>query len=250
MIALFSELDRQAPSVARAVVRANDDPDQRGRIRVEYPWFFAESAQTPSEWARICFPYASSGSGAWMLPEIGDEVLVLFENGDLEHPIVLGTLYSEKNKPPKSGRTGDLNDNNKNDLKFIRTRAGHLLCFDDSDGDGGIVLKDKDNRRFEIKSKGKKIEIADAAENRITIEESTITVRHKSGDEIKLKGGEVVIQSSGKISLGEGASHPLIFGDLFQQIFNAHTHPIPTGSSGPPATPMTPAMLSQKTKTV
>ncbi len=221
------------PVIARAIVRANNDPDKLGRIRVEYPWFGSETANLPSEWARVCFPYASSESGSWMIPEINDEVIVMFENGNLDTPIVLGTLYSGKNRPPKSGRGGDLNDDNKNNLKFFRTRTGHTLCFDDSDSNAGIVLKDRDNRRIEIFTKEKKIEISDPGGSRITLDESGIT-----------------IQNAQKINLGEGASHALIHGDTFQQLFNAHTHPIPSGNTGPTSQPMTPAMLSIKVKSV
>lgn len=250
MKALLETASGNAPILARAIVRENNDPDKLGRVKVEYPWFHGDSAQLPSEWARICFPYASANQGAWILPEIGDEVLVLFENGNMDHPIVTGALYSKKNPPPQSGRAGDYNGDNKNNLKFIRTKAGHTLCFDDSADNEGIVLRDGDNRRFEIKSKEKRLEIADAAQNRITIEESSITIHHKSGDEIELKGGTITIKSSGKIELGEGAANSLVFGETFMTFFNSHAHMVPPGVlSGPPSPPMTPDMLSQKVKT-
>ncbi len=213
MFQALSQATSSSCGMARAIVRANNDPEKRGRLKVEYPWFSGESAQLPSEWARICLPYASANSGTWLIPEIGDEVVVMFENGNLDSPIILGALYSGKNSPPASGKAGDFNSDNKNNLKFIRTRSGHQICFDDS-GQGGISIQDA------------------------------------FGNSIVLKNGEVVIQSASKISIGEGASHALVLGDLFQQLFNTHTHPIPTGSSGPPSAPMQPTMLSQKVKTV
>ena len=222
-----------APHFARATVRANDDPKKRGRIRVEYHWMGAQSAELPSEWARVCFPYASKDSGAWFIPEVGDEVLVAFENGNLDYPIILGTLFNGKNTPPQTGRTGDYNADGANALKFIRTRAGHLLCFDDADSGGGVLVQDKDGRKIEIKSGGKEIEIADTSGNKVVLTESGIT-----------------IQSAKQINLGEGAAHALVHGDTFQQLFNAHTHPTSSGSTGPPVTPLLPTMLSQKVKTV
>lgn len=197
---------------ARAVVRSNNDPEKLGRVKVEYPWFHGNDNKTPSEWARVCTPYASSENGFWFLPDVGNEVLVFFENNDLDNPIIMGALYNDKHAPPASGVGNDYNVDNENNLKYIKTRSGHMICFDDSSS-------------------------------------GAIHIKHSGGSKIILKGNEVTIHTSGKINLGEEAMHPLIFGDLFQQIFNAHTHSIPTGSSGPPATPMTPDMLSQKVKT-
>ena len=75
MMAFGGALGHAGLALARAVVRANEDPDKLGRIRVEYPAFHGDSASTPSEWARLCVPYASDGHGSWFLPEVGDEVL-------------------------------------------------------------------------------------------------------------------------------------------------------------------------------
>lgn len=260
---------RFAPGLARAIVRANDDPDSLGRVRVEYPAFHGESGQTPSEWARLCLPYASAEHGFWSLPEVGDEVLVVFENGNLDQPIILGSLYSKKNKPPGAGRPGDKNADKKNTVTFVKTRTGHVLCFDDTDGKGMVVVKDRDGRKVELDGEkktltvsdgaghqlvldgqGKKVTLSDAGGNQVLLEDSAVTIKQKSGDTIKLKGGEVVIESSAKISLGEGAAHALIHGDTFMQLFNAHTHMVGPAGSTPPLSPMTPAMMSMKVKTV
>lgn len=236
---------RFAPGLTRAIVRANEDPDKLGRVKVEYPAFHGASGSTPSEWARICQPYASSGHGGWFLPEVGDEVLVVFENGNLDSPIVLGTMYSGNKKPPQSGRPGD----GKSEVRFLKTKSGHLLCFDDS-GEGKVLLQDKDGRKFEIDSSKQSLTIADTSGNEVKIEPSSISVKHKSGDEVKLKGGEVVIQSAGKITLGEGASQSLVLGETFMSLFNGHTHVVGPSMSTPPVTPMMPTMLSKKVKTV
>jgi uncharacterized protein involved in type VI secretion and phage assembly len=234
-----------APGLARAIVRANEDPDKLGRIKVEYPAFHGESAKTPSEWARLCVPYASSGHGGWFLPEVGDEVLVVFENGNLDHPIVLGALYGAARKPPTSGRPGD----GKSEVRFLKTKSGHLLCFDDG-SEGKVTLQDKDGRKFEIDSSKQEMTIADTGGNVVKIEPAKISIQHKSGDKVELKGGEVVVHATGKISLGEGAAHPVVFGDALMQLFNTHTHVAPLGPTSPPIVPMTPSQYSAKVKTV
>jgi len=138
----------------RALVTDNKDPDKLARVKVIYPHFSGDAAQLPSEWARVCQPYASKGNGVWFLPEVGDEVLVVFQGENLEHPIVLGTFYSSKNSPPKSGRSGDLNDDGKNNLKFLKSKAGNLLVFDDSPGKEGVALKDSEGAQLKFE-KGK-----------------------------------------------------------------------------------------------
>lgn len=244
----ISSLNARSPSIARAIVRSNQDPSKMGRVRVEYPWFAGDSSRKPSEWARVCLPYASGGHGAWFLPEVGDECLVFFENGSLDSPIVVGSLYNGKNAPPASDRPGSLNDDNKNSLRYIKTRSGHTLCFDDADK-GAVILKDRENRRVEISTGDKKVIVSDDKGNRLEIEQNKVTVKHHGGSHVTLENDKVVIHGSSKIELGEGAAHAVIKGDLFQQIFNAHTHSTSVGPTSPPQTPMTPDMLSQRVKT-
>src|SRR5688572_16457693 len=78
----------------RAIVKENNDPDKKGRVRVAYPWFEGDSSEHLSDWAEVCSPYASSQAGFSFIPEKGDEVLVYLEGGQLDRPLVMGTLYS------------------------------------------------------------------------------------------------------------------------------------------------------------
>ncbi len=236
------------PPLARAVIRENKDPEKKGRVRVAYPWLHGDSADVLSDWARVCTSYASTESGMWFLPEVGDEVLVYFENGNIDFPIVMGSLFNPKNAPPASGRTGDFNTDDKNNLKFIKTRSGHTLCFDDSDDQGGISLHDKEKRTIEIRSSDKKISLRDEKSNEIEICGEAITLKHNGGSTVRIEGSSITIEAK-EIKLGQGAAQALIKGDVFQQLFNAHSHPTSWGPSGPPSTPMTPDMLSQTGKT-
>lgn len=266
MNSLLNNMNGSVPLLARAVVRAVDDPDMQGRIKVEYPWYNGASGQMPSEWARLCLPYASKEAGMWMIPEVGDEVIVFFENGNIDSPIVMGSLFSSRNQPPTSGKAGDKNSDGKNNLRFIKTKSGHMLCFDDSN-EGGITLQDRDNRKLEISSKDKKLTLTDEQSNSIVIENSGITVKTKGGSQIEVQDSGITIKSKGggevsvkdatisinaasKIELGQGAAMSLIKGETFQALFNSHVHMTAWGPSSPPMVPMTPAMLSMKVKTV
>lgn len=77
----------------------NSDPF--GRVRVRFPWDQRPEDGTPSsKWVRVCQPWAGPGFGAMYVPRVGHEVLVAFERGDPDRPIVVGRLYNAQNPPP------------------------------------------------------------------------------------------------------------------------------------------------------
>lgn len=247
----------------RAVVCSNQDPQNQGRVQVRYLQFEGESEDKPSEWASLCQPYASSGSGMFFLPEKNDEVLVYLEGGDLEHPTVLGTLYTGNNKPPVTDKGSHGNSDGKNNLKFIRTRSGHILSFDDSSESNGILIQDSKGSKFHLNAQQESLEITDKNSNRISMEGDKVIVENSKGARITISGEKIEVESksitlsaekvsvekANSIELGSGASEALIKGQSFMQLFNAHTHMCAPGASSPPTSPMTPAMLSQKVKT-
>lgn len=155
------------------IVTNNQDTEKLGRVKVKFPWLH-DSVE--SWWARIAYPMAGKERGYWWIPEVEDEVLVGFEHGDVRFPYVVGGLHNGVDKPPKghdvtstfggteydyggystSGR--DFNEDGKNDLRFIRSRSGHLLIFDDKDGKEKITLTDKTgSHRIEIFTDKKKV---------------------------------------------------------------------------------------------
>jgi phage baseplate assembly protein gpV len=68
------------------------------------------------------------------IPEVEDEVLVGFVHGDINHAVVLGSLYNGVDTPPYANEDGD------NNLRVFQSRAGHRLTFDDKKGDERIEL--------------------------------------------------------------------------------------------------------------
>ena len=77
--------------VVVGVVTNNQDPDGLGRVKVKFPWL---SDADESSWARIAAPMAGKERGLYFLPEVDDEVLVIFEHGDLRFPFVPGALWN------------------------------------------------------------------------------------------------------------------------------------------------------------
>jgi phage protein D len=103
-------------------VSNNNDPDGMGRVRVKFPTL---SDKDESAWARLVGGGLGKERGLMMMPEIGDEVLVGFEHGDLRRPYVLGSLWNGTAKPPS---TEFLNGENVVEW-MLKTQGGMVLAF-------------------------------------------------------------------------------------------------------------------------
>jgi phage baseplate assembly protein gpV len=121
------------------LVTDNNDPEGQGRLKVRFPWV---GDDVTSHWCRIAQPYAGSGRGSFWLPEVGDEVAVVFDRGDMDHPYVLGGLWNGQDAVPPPG-----NADGQNDYKIWRTRQGHQLEFKDTDGAQRVTLTDGPGER-------------------------------------------------------------------------------------------------------
>ncbi|MFL6414181.1 MAG: phage baseplate assembly protein V [Bryobacteraceae bacterium] len=120
--------------VGVGIVTNNQDPDGMHRVKVKLPWL---SDDQESWWARVTTPMAGNGRGMYFLPEVDDEVLIAFEHGDVRFPYVVGSLWNGKDKAPAS------NDGGKNNTREIKSRSGHLVRLNDTDGSESVEIIDK-----------------------------------------------------------------------------------------------------------
>ena len=72
--------------------------DQYGRVRVQFPWD-RDSGQAGT-WVRVAQVWAGNGWGAMFWPRVGHEVVVIFEGGDPDRPLIVGSVYNSKNMLP------------------------------------------------------------------------------------------------------------------------------------------------------
>src|SRR5690242_18368855 len=100
--------------VIPGLVQNLDDPQGMGRIQVHFPRMPGENR---SFWASVAAPMAGKDRGFFFQPETNDEVLVAFEEGDPQHPYVVGFLWNGADLPPES------NPQNR----VIKTPGGHTL---------------------------------------------------------------------------------------------------------------------------
>ncbi len=119
----------------RAFITHNADPLKMNRVRVRYPWqgktekdedLKASEDSTP--WIRIALPMASDGSGFNFLPQIGDEAIINYENGNIEKPYVEGMLYTRAAKEDESTVPYA---HKKDKARVISSVNGHSIIFSD-----------------------------------------------------------------------------------------------------------------------
>jgi len=83
-----------------AEVVSVSDPDRRGRVQVRLFAFDGVPDHDAPLWARVAAPFAGRDRGAFLIPDVGDEVLVAFVQGDPRHPVVVGSLWNGRDAPP------------------------------------------------------------------------------------------------------------------------------------------------------
>ena len=132
------------------------DPQGQGRVKLKFPWL---SDDQESNWARLAMPMAGKDRGLFLLPEVGDEVLVMFEQGDVNHPYVIGAVWNGSDTPPLSASQA-VNGSGEVVQRIFKTRAGHTVIFDNSDDSPGIQIIDKTgNNKIIINSKDNKLTV-------------------------------------------------------------------------------------------
>lgn len=218
-----------------AKVVDNVDPEDRYRVRVSFPWLADQYSQgttsdgsdalVQSYWARITTMMTGSDIGSFWLPEIDDEVMVEFEEGDFSRPIIVGGLWNGvKSSPRKLTYSPDQIEvdipNNaqggKNDFRFIRSRMGHTIAFIDKEGEGGVSLRsnksaelyidDKDGEeRIRLYDKDQKqwLEI-DTVNKIITLETDTGDILIKAKEKIRLECKNLEVEVEENITVNAG----------------------------------------------
>ncbi len=162
-----------------------DDPDKLGRIRVQLQWFETDT----KFWVRYLSPNAGDKHGWYSRPELNDEVLVVFEQGNPDRPIAIGSLYNGQSKPT-------FDDTKDNNLKGFLTKTGHKIEFSDKSGDEKITIVTKDEVcTIVLDAKNKSISIT--ADGDVALNGDNVTIEAKQ--KLTLKSG-----TDGELKAGAG----------------------------------------------
>lgn len=177
------------PGVAAGTVREIDDA--LGRVRVNLPWL---SDDNQTYWARIATLMAGDGRGSWFMPEVGDEVLVAFEMGKIDHPYVIGFLWSEKDKPPVKDDAIDPS------VRRLRTVKNHRIDFDDRDGKERVLVQSQSEHALELSDAEKFVELRSNGKRLIRLDDQSPKIEiHTAGTpkiDLDEQGSKITIETA------------------------------------------------------
>ena len=157
------------------------------------------ATNTFSPWLRVLTPHSGLDKGMHFIPEIGDDVIVGFEVGNAERPYVMGSFYTGINKPEEW-------QTDANNVKAIRTRSGHTIELNDTEGEEKINIYDNEGSIITFDTQAKSLtinatETIDIAAKNINISaEENITIGAQGNIEIA-SDGDTAMQAEGAIDI-------------------------------------------------
>ncbi len=236
----------------RGFVVDNNDPEQRGRVVVSVPSVLGEE---PTGWALPCSPFGgATNQGLFMVPEVGSQIWVEFEEGNVDHPIWTGVFWQQAGDPPEEAAVTPPT------TRVLRTPSGHVLQFDDASGaesirlhhpteaellvdaSGTVSLTDAHGSRLVLDADTNEITLSDSNGNKLTMNASGTEVNDSNGNSIQMaaagitvKGQQIVIDGT-QVAVGGQGGEPLIKGTSFLGMFMTHMHTCtaPGSPSSPP----------------
>lgn len=203
---LFGELldglrqEDRVPGVITGIVKENWDKKYPGMVKAEY--FLGEKGKSKSGWMPVAMPYASNQAGMYFLPEIGTEVVIAFQMGDKNCPIVIGSLWNQETKLP------DETAKEKNTVKRMKTKGGHEIVFSEEEKKeyleihtpGGMKVRlDDGEQAVTVSDKDKKNTVTISAKNGL------ITIDGEKKLELSVGGKGLAVLEKDKVSLSAGA---------------------------------------------
>jgi uncharacterized protein involved in type VI secretion and phage assembly len=168
-------------------VTSVDDPQGLSRVKLT---LISEDADGAAEiWARVAVGFAADNCGAFLIPDVGEEVVVVFVGNDASTPIVVGSLWSGATSVPE--RIGG----DRIDRWTITGKAGTRIA---------IVEAESGQEKIEIETPGgAKMTVTDANGQSITLEAAGNTVTlDTSGVTIDAVGTCSIAASELKVSAG------------------------------------------------
>jgi uncharacterized protein involved in type VI secretion and phage assembly len=167
-----------------AVVRDVKDPDGLGRVKVALPWSPDGSGGSYEAWARVATLMAGRNRGSWFVPDVDDEVLVVFMAGDVRQPAVVGGMWNGVDTPP-----AQMDGGGQNYIKALRSRNGVKITLDDHDGQEQLILETPGGQKVTLKDGPGQIELQDS-----------------NGNSVKLETAGVTVTTSAKVTVNAGAA--------------------------------------------
>ena len=175
------------------VTQLENDPDGENRILVRMPII---SGDEQGIWARVSTLDAGKERGSFFLPEIGDEVIVGFINGDPDHPVVLGMMNSSAKAAPLTAK----DDNHE---KGFTTRSKMKFIFNDDKK--SVILETPAGKKITVDEDAGIIQIEDENSNKMTMDSGGIKIESqgdisiKATGDVKIEGTNVTVSANAQL---------------------------------------------------
>ena len=169
--ALFTPAPAWTGAGMLATVISLDDPEQRNRVQIRLCAFDGATQQDAPMWARVVSAFAGDNRGVFFLPDVGDEVLVVFASGDSRVPLIVGGLWNGASTAPADTQSGGINR-----FKRIRSKNGIVITLDDQSGQETLKLETPAGQTLTLSDGPGVVKVEDSNGNTITLDSSGVTV--------------------------------------------------------------------------
>lgn len=266
IVELFNSVAEKRYGKFRGFVTDNQDPEKRARVRLSIPSVLNEQE---SDWALPCMPFGGgSAYGFFAVPEVGAQLWVEFEEGDIDRPIWTGSFWQQSSDVPEDASIDEPT------TRLLQTPSGHIFQFDDVQGEeqfrlyhpadaeiiidhnGTISLTDTSGAVLKMDAENNEIIIEDANGNIMTMDSSGTKVEDSNGNVIEMAAAgitaeapKIVIKGS-QVHLGDEGGEPVIKGQSFLSMFATHIHTVAPVVGGPTSPPIPQGEMSTLSTTV
>ncbi|MGN0596250.1 MAG: phage baseplate assembly protein V [Ruminiclostridium sp.] len=189
--------------VCPAVVTNINDPEKLGRVKVKLLNLDIPDYET--DFIRVCTPMSGAQWGMMFFPNVGDEVLVSFAGGDLTRGYVIGSLWNKNFKTPAEIKE-------ENPVRIIKTKCGHKLVFDDTDGKEHIDIETKGGLTVTLNDEKNCVTITDKNKKNIIkldAQNGAVTIQAEKKATISAGSTKIVLEDSGSLSMRSDSSAKL-----------------------------------------
>ncbi len=203
----IQEGEREADRVYEPVigiVTDNKDPDKLLRVKVKIPTL---SATDTTFWISVISYGAGKERGWFFMPEVNDEVLVAFEHGDMNHPVILGALWNGKDAPPEdsSGANNKRTMVSRSGSKIELDDEKNTITITDGGGKGSIIFKADDNKLLIEAKQGDVFLMAPGGKLQITAAsvelDASANLDIRGAGKCNISGAGVTVKSSGPLAI-------------------------------------------------
>jgi uncharacterized protein involved in type VI secretion and phage assembly len=197
-----SLLDAPAPSWLSATTLAEvvsvDDPERLSRVQIRLLSFDGVGDHDAPIWARVAVPFAGSSRGAFLVPDVGDEVLVTFLNNDPRWPVVIGSLWNGNARAPETlGGAGDRIDR----WTLVGKAGTRIAIVEEASGQPTISMTTPGGVTGTLTDRGGGTFSIEAAGAAITVDPSGVTVQTPStvkvqASQVEITAGQVKVDAA------------------------------------------------------